>query len=63
MEKFLKITDLSKFPLETKKEGQINPSHIWQPYEIVQDSGNWYLPIDAKDDLIKNEINFEEVEI
>jgi hypothetical protein len=63
MEKLIKITDLTKFPLFELKEGQTNPSQVWQPFEIVKDSNEWYLPIDAKDDLIKNNINFEEVEI
>jgi len=63
METVLKLSDLTKLPLEIKNEGDINPSLIWQPFELVKDSGDWYLPFDAKDDLIKNNINFEEVEI
>lgn len=57
MEKLLKINDLSKFPLQFKQGNE------WCPFELVKDSSNWYLPIDAKEDLIKNNINFEEVEI
>lgn len=63
MEKLLKITDLTKFPLFELKEIQVNPSQVWQPFEIVKDSNNWYLPIEAKEDLIKNNINFQEVEV
>lgn len=57
MEKLLLIKDLTKFPLEYKYNS------IWQPFELNKDSNIWYLPIDAKEDLIKNNINFEEVEV
>lgn len=59
----LKINSLVKFPLFDLKEGELNPSVVWQPFEVVKNSGNWYLPIEAKEDLIKNNIVFQEVDL